>query len=91
MAHYEIYEGIADLKYETWMDACLEILGRCDAIFMMDNWPTSKGANIEINHAMALKKEIFHERDGIPSPKDKGIIAEPGKHYFNRPDDDAEE
>jgi len=45
----------------VWLDGDLEILRRCDAIFMLQNWETSKGANEELALAKKLGLEIIYE------------------------------
>jgi len=39
------------LTYQTWIDMDLDILSRCDAIFIMDSAKDSKGSQIEIAFA----------------------------------------
>ncbi len=46
---------------QVFLDMCLEILKRCDAIYMLDNWKTSKGAQKELKLAIKLGKEVFYE------------------------------
>ena len=48
-----------NLPYERYMEIDLEILARCDAILMLPNWTTSKGAKRELELAKRLKKLIF--------------------------------
>lgn len=55
--------------YDKAMNECLEILGRCDAILMMDGWQESRGACIE--HEAA----IFA---GIPVCYDVSDLCLPG-------------
>ena len=44
-----------------WLVGDLEILKRCDAIFMLEGWKDSEGARAELNLAKELKLEIIHE------------------------------
>jgi hypothetical protein len=47
---------------EFWrecMDVCLHELLRCDAIYMLNNWRTSRGARIELAVAIELNLEIL--------------------------------
>jgi nucleoside 2-deoxyribosyltransferase len=48
-AFYEKYE---DIPYEKYIEMDLNILERCDVIYMMDNWKESNGAKIEMQYAM---------------------------------------
>ncbi len=51
-AGYEWYENVHDeLSYKTWIEMDLNILSRCDAIFIMDNAKDSHGSQIEIKFA----------------------------------------
>jgi len=65
-SHYEQYED-EDLTYETWIELGLEMLSRCDAIFMLRNWKDSKGACRERELAASLEMPIFYEEDGYPN------------------------
>jgi hypothetical protein len=46
-------------SYEEGMKDCLEMLSRCDEIWLAGNWQESKGCNIEFNwadeHHMPIK------------------------------------
>lgn len=55
-AGYERYED-GGITRRTWIDMDLNILSRCDAIFIMDNAKGSKGSQTEI---------AFAEEHGIP-------------------------
>lgn len=44
----------------------LELVTRCDAIFMLEGWPHSEGANMERTAAQMTGKQIFYEGDGFP-------------------------
>jgi len=46
---------------QVYLDMFLEILRRCDAIYMLDNWHSSKGAREELKLAIKLKKDILSE------------------------------
>lgn len=46
---------------KVWLNGCLEILRRCDAIYMLLGWETSHGANKEWTLAKELKLEIIYE------------------------------
>lgn len=59
-AGYEQYED-ENLTYDTWIQMDLNILSRCDAVFIMNNAKTSKGAQIEIAYAKKLRLQIMYE------------------------------
>ena len=46
--------------YEKFILADLDLLARCDAIWMMRGWQDSKGAVRERAHAYQLGKKIFY-------------------------------
>ena len=47
----------------TWLNGDLEIIRRCDAIFMLSNWQDSKGARMELEEALKIGLEIYWEGD----------------------------
>jgi hypothetical protein len=63
---YEFRKDSKDLTYDFWIDIDLDILKRCDAIFMLKNWRNSKGALIEINKAKEWGIKIYFEENGYP-------------------------
>lgn len=46
---------------DFWYNADLELLNRCDAIFMLPNWKESKGAGIEREYATKNSIPVFEE------------------------------
>jgi hypothetical protein len=70
MANYEYYESPDnDLDYNFWIKCDLELLDRCDVLFMMTDWRESKGACIEREYAIQKNIPIFYEDDGYPVPQ----------------------
>jgi len=51
---------------QIWIDGGLELLERCDAIFMLKEWQGSEGAQKEYSRAVQLNMPIFHEENGYP-------------------------
>ena len=45
----------------TFLDGDLEILKRCDVIYMLKGWYRSQGSTAELELAKKLKKEIIYE------------------------------
>lgn len=64
-AHFERYEDDS-LGYKTWINGYLEILRKCEAVFMLDGWEDSKGARKEQLLAFRICKEIYYQEDGYP-------------------------
>ena len=48
-------------KYENYMRGDIELLINCDAIYLLENWGTSKGARLEKKIAEVLKMQIMIE------------------------------
>ena len=53
------FDGIC--SDETWLNGYLEILKRCDSIYMMKNWCESSGAKAELELAKNLGLGIYYE------------------------------
>ena len=60
-SHYEQYED-DQLTTKTWIDMDLNMLIRCDAIYIMDNWQDSVGTKIEIEFAIDHTIPRFYEK-----------------------------
>ena len=61
-AGYEKYED-GNLTYETWLKLDLDILSRCDAIYVMVNSEDSQGVKKEIEFARAMGMPVIYEAD----------------------------
>jgi len=59
---YEKYED-RNLTYETWIEMDLNILSRCDVVFVINNVDKSKGAKLEIEYAKKLGLKIIYEEE----------------------------
>lgn len=53
------FDGI--MPDSVWLEANLEILKRCDAIYMLRNWEQSVGATQEYKLAVELGKSVLYE------------------------------
>ncbi len=62
---YEKYED-GKITYDTWLKMDLEILSRCDVIYVMKNSTNSNGAKKEIEHAQKLGIPIIYEKHCPP-------------------------
>ncbi|MDB9911059.1 DUF4406 domain-containing protein [Flavobacteriaceae bacterium] len=56
-------EVINDWKmpWDKAMEVCIEALSKCDAIYMLNDWKTSKGAKIEHEYAQQNNIEIQYQ------------------------------
>jgi len=57
-ANFENFTKLAD---RVWLNGGLEILRRCDAVFVLSNFGDSDGSHEELELAKALGLEIFYE------------------------------
>ena len=57
-AHFGGALGIPD---KTWINGDLEILSRCDAIYMLSNYRESRGAMAELALAKKLGLQVIYE------------------------------
>lgn len=46
-----LFGGAEGLDDHVWLKGDLTLLGRCDAIFMINRWQISRGAKIELRYA----------------------------------------
>ncbi|MHC4643948.1 MAG: DUF4406 domain-containing protein [Planctomycetota bacterium] len=46
---------------EFWLEGYLELVGRCDAVFLLKSWESSAGAVLEYNEAMRKGLWAFQE------------------------------
>jgi hypothetical protein len=49
-----------DKTWESYMRVCITYLTKCDAIYMIDGWENSKGANLEYYLAYELKLKVIN-------------------------------
>lgn len=61
-ACYEKYED-GNLTYETWIKMDLDLLSRCDAIYVMVNSENSLGVKKEIEFARAMGIPVIYEAE----------------------------
>jgi hypothetical protein len=66
------FQYASGVKDEEWYAGYLEILSRCDAILMLNEWENSRGATMEYDYAKShTLLTIYFEKDGIPAPLDE--------------------
>jgi hypothetical protein len=49
--------------HEEFMKIDFQLIEICDAIYMLRGWQNSKGAVMELQHAIAFDKSIFYEEE----------------------------
>lgn len=54
------------ITYEFWIAGTMELLKRCDAIFMAPGWESSKGARGEREAALDHPMPVFYETSQVP-------------------------
>ena len=47
------------MSHEFWLDATMELMRRCDAVFMLSTWKSSIGAQAEFLEAQRLGMPVF--------------------------------
>lgn len=60
-AHFGGLKENPEDDQKLWMEGDLEILSRCDAIYMLSNYKESNGALLELAKAWNLGLEIYYE------------------------------
>jgi nucleoside 2-deoxyribosyltransferase len=58
---YEQYED-DNITFDTWIEMDLNILKRCDGIYLFGDWNHSKGAMVEYGYAQKNTMPVFIER-----------------------------
>jgi len=53
----EMFEGV---NFEYWLNGTIELLKRCDAMLLLDNWEDSNGAKKEIEIAVANGMPVYY-------------------------------
>lgn len=53
-------DGFAGLEWHDWIEGDLEIVRRCDAVFMLPDWETSQGAIREREEALLKYIPVFY-------------------------------
>lgn len=61
-AGYEKYED-GNITYETWIKMDLDLLSRCDAVYVMVNSEESQGVRKEIEFAQAAGMTVIYEAE----------------------------
>lgn len=69
-AHFEKYEGMPGITPDIWLNGCLEIVKRCDALITTHDFTDSHGALKEYLLARKEKIRVFSVNNGIPRPDD---------------------
>ncbi len=59
-----------EIPYKVILDACLDVLRRCDAILFLPKWQLSHGARIEYLTACATWRRLYFDLGDIPSVVD---------------------
>ena len=54
-------EVFREAEYEEFMFVDIHLLALCDAIYMLNNWQQSRGANREIGFAIWCEMKILYE------------------------------
>ncbi len=52
------------VSYEDMMELCLSVLDNCKAIFLLDDWRKSRGAQVELEYAHSNGLEVIGFLEG---------------------------
>ncbi len=55
------FGGALNIPNSVWLDGDLEILKRCDAIYMLKGWEGSEGAKGELSLAENINIPVYYE------------------------------
>lgn len=55
----KVSDAFPDLSYGEYMKLDLTLLEMCDAIYMLEDWEQSAGAQLEFHYAKVWKKQIL--------------------------------
>ena len=58
-ANTMFFQNAAGCADEVWLNGDLELLNRCDAMIVTDDWQRSSGARAEVQHAEARGLPVF--------------------------------
>lgn len=72
-ANTRFYQGAA--SDEVWLKGDLEMLSRCDAVLMTEDWKRSMGATAERNYALQLGIPVLSSIEEL-----KGMLASGGRY-----------
>jgi len=63
-AHFGGYrQNGSDAFKNMWREGDLELVRRCDAIYMLEGWEQSEGAKQELELAKELNLDVFYEEN----------------------------
>ena len=54
-------KNIKDFSYDDWLKIDFAMLDACDAIYMLNNYEDSLGAQKELDYAIKNKKAVIYE------------------------------
>ncbi|MBD5406709.1 MAG: DUF4406 domain-containing protein [Treponema sp.] len=52
---------LEEFSHAEYLHICYAMIDVCEAVYMLSDWQTSKGARLELQHASDCKKEILYE------------------------------
>lgn len=61
------------LTDQYWLDATLELMRRCDAVYLTDDWHRSSGTRAEVEEAKRREMPIFCERGDLGFRSESGL------------------
>lgn len=63
------FEELCDLAWNTYLEGDLNMISRCDALVMTEDWEQSRGARIEHSYAKEIGIPIYYyHKEPLPYP-----------------------
>lgn len=84
------YQKYEDVDYETYLQIDFEIISRCNAVYVLDNWNESPGTKREIEYCDSIGIPVLYQSvsnacdllpDNVPEKKEEEILSKAIAHY----------
>lgn len=84
------YQKYEDVDYETYLQIDFEIISRCNAVYVLDNWNESPGTKREIGYCDSIGIPVLYQSvsnacdllpDNVPEKKEEEILSKAIAHY----------
>ena len=62
-----------NVSHEDYMHICYAMIDICEAVYVLADWQTSKGARLEVQYASDWRKKIIYE-DGSTAEPDFPLV-----------------
>jgi nucleoside 2-deoxyribosyltransferase len=60
-------QALPDWSHEDWLfNFCFPLIRHCDALLLMPEWESSRGAVMELHYAREKRKPVFYGLEELP-------------------------